>query len=201
MGQLFATAVLVISGLFFLLTTWSSATAPHAFAARLGLAVADAGGVNEVRAQYAGFFLAAALACGGALAGWLPRHAAFAVVIVIFGGLIGGRLVSLAIDGGLAGYGPTIRALHAIDAVGCALLSRRLPWTRRRRDLSLSNRARSEKGLSDLDDRLAHHLALDQHAIGVGSALHREAVRDVRAHDAERRKPRQLRRVVAREIA
>jgi hypothetical protein len=121
MAHLFTTAVLVICGLFFLLTTWSSATAPHEFAARLGLTVADAGGVNEVRAQYAGFFLAAALACGAALAGWLPRHAAFVVIIVIFGGLTGGRLVSLAIDGSIAGYGPTIRALYAIDAVGLCL--------------------------------------------------------------------------------
>jgi len=121
MAQLFATAVLIVSGLFFLLTTWSSATAPHAFAAKLGLAVVDSGGLNEVRAQYAGFFLAAAFACGAALAGWLPRQAALVVIIVIFGGLIGGRLVSLAIDGGMAGYGPTIRALYAIDAVGLCL--------------------------------------------------------------------------------
>jgi hypothetical protein len=121
MAQLFGTAVLIVSGLFGLLTTWSSATAPHAFANRLGLAVVDAGGVNEIRAQYAGLFLAAALACGAALIGWLPRQSAFVVLVVIFGGLIGGRLASLAIDGSLAGYGPTIRALYAIDAVGLCL--------------------------------------------------------------------------------
>jgi hypothetical protein len=120
-GQLFGTAVLTISGLFFLLTAWTSGTAPHAFATRLGLTAATAGGVNEVRAQYAGFFLAAALACGAALIGWLPRQAAFVVLLVIFGGLIGGRLASVAIDGSLAGYGPTIRALYAIDAVGLCL--------------------------------------------------------------------------------
>jgi len=76
MGHLFGTVVLAVGGLFFFLTTWSSAAAPGPFAARLGLAIADAGGLNEIRAQYAGFFLAAALACGGALAGWLPRQAA-----------------------------------------------------------------------------------------------------------------------------
>ena len=121
MGQLFGAVVLTVGGLFFLLTTWSSAAAPGQFAAKLGLAIADAGGLNEIRAQYAGFFLAAALACGGALAGWLPRQAALLVMIVIFGGLIGGRLVSLALDGGIAGYGPTIRMLYAIDAIGLAL--------------------------------------------------------------------------------
>jgi len=121
MGQLFGTTVLVAGTFFFLLTTWSSGTAPQQFAARLGLAIANAGGVNEIRAQYAGFFLAAALVCVAALAGWLPRQAAFVMMTVIFGGLIAGRLLSLMIDGGLAGYGPTIRALYAIDAVGFAL--------------------------------------------------------------------------------
>jgi hypothetical protein len=118
---LFGTIVLVVGGLFSLLTTWSSGSAPRAFAARLGLAVVDAGGVNEIRAQYAGFFFAAALACSAALAGWLPRQAAFVVLAVIFGGLLAGRVASLAIDGGLAGYGPTIRALHVIDAMGLCL--------------------------------------------------------------------------------
>jgi hypothetical protein len=121
MGQLFGTVVLVVGGLFFLLTAWSSGTAPASFANRLGLAIADAGGLNEIRAQYAGFFLAAALACGGALAGWLPRQAGFLVMMVIFGGLIAGRVLSLALDGGMAGYGPTIRALYVIDAVGLGL--------------------------------------------------------------------------------
>src|SRR5215470_106211 len=117
MGQLFGTTVLVAGTFFFLLTTWSSGTAPQQFAARLGLAVADAGGVNEIRAQYAGFFLAAALVCGAALVGFVARQSALVVIAVIFGGLIGGRLASLAIDRSVAGYGATIRALLVIDAV------------------------------------------------------------------------------------
>jgi hypothetical protein len=121
MAQLFGTVVLAAGGLFFLLTTWSSATAPGQFAAKLGLTIADAGGLNEIRAQYAGFFLAAALMCGAALMSWLPRQAALLTMIVIFGGLIAGRLVSLALDGGIAGYGPTILALFFIDAAGLGL--------------------------------------------------------------------------------
>jgi hypothetical protein len=120
-GQLFGTAILVVGGLFFLFTTWSSGMAPQQFAAKLGLAIVDAGGSNEIRAQYAGFFLAAALLCGGALASWIPRQAAFVMLVVVFGGLLAGRLVSLAIDGGVTGYGPTIRVLYAIDAVGLCL--------------------------------------------------------------------------------
>lgn len=121
MANPFATLVLAIAVLFCLLTAWQSGLAPRAFAERLGLAVANSGGENEVRAQYAGFFLAVGAVCAAALAGLMPRQAALIVLAVVFGGLIAGRLVSLALNGGVAGYGATIRALYAIDAVGFAL--------------------------------------------------------------------------------
>jgi hypothetical protein len=121
MPPVFGTAVLVINILFFLLTTWSSATAPEGFAAKLGLGIVNAGGINEVRAQYSGFFLAAALVCTASLFGLLSRQTSFVVLGAVFGGLFAGRLVSLALDGGVAGYGPTILALYAIDAIGLAL--------------------------------------------------------------------------------
>jgi Domain of unknown function (DUF4345) len=116
----FGTLVLVIAGLFCLLTTWSSGAAPARFARRLGLAIADAGGYNEIRAQYAGFFLAVAGVCAASLAGAVPRQAAFIMLAVVFGGLIAGRLAGLALNGGLAGYSPTIRMLYAIDSIGFA---------------------------------------------------------------------------------
>ena len=121
MPPVFGTAVLVINIVFFLLTTWSSATAPESFAAKLGLGIVNAGGINEVRAQYSGFFLAAALVCTASLFGLLSRQTSFVVLGAVFGGLLAGRLVSLALDGGVAGYGPTILALYAIDAIGLAL--------------------------------------------------------------------------------
>jgi len=127
MNQVFGTAVLVIATLFCLLTTWRSGTEPNLFAERLGLTVANPGGVNEIRAQYAGFFLVVALLCGASLAGYVSRPVTFTVLIVVFGGLLAGRLVSFLVDGGMTGYGVTIRALYAIDAVGFALaLSARL---------------------------------------------------------------------------
>jgi len=131
MAQLFGTVVLTLATLFSLLTAWSSATAPAAFAERLGLAVANAGGLNEVRAQYAGFFLAAAIVCGASLAGQVSRQTAFVMLIVIFGGLIAGRLASLALNAGVVGYGPTIRALFVVDAIGCALAIAALIWDKR----------------------------------------------------------------------
>jgi hypothetical protein len=121
MPSIFGTAVLAINVLFCLLTAWSSATAPESFSARLGLAVVNAGGLNEVRAQYSGFFLAVALVCVASLSGVLPRRTSFVLLGAVFGGLLAGRLASLALNAGIAGYGPTILALYVIDAVGLAL--------------------------------------------------------------------------------
>jgi hypothetical protein len=118
---MFGTIVLTIATLFFLYTTWRSGTAPAEFAERLGLTVANAGGYNEIRAQYAGFFFAAAVVCVASLAGTVPRQAAYIVLAVVFAGLLAGRVVSPALDGGIAGYGRTIVALYAIDATGLAL--------------------------------------------------------------------------------
>ena len=121
MPPVFGTAVLMINILFFLLTTWSSATAPESFAAKLGLGVVNAGGINQVRAQYSGFFLAVALVCTGSLFGLLSRQTSFVILGAVYGGLLAGRLVSLAPNGGIAGYGPTILALYVIDAAGLGL--------------------------------------------------------------------------------
>ncbi len=117
----FGTAVLIAAAAFCLITTFAAAIAPAAFAKRLGLIIANPGGSNEVRAQYAGFFFAVAIACLAGLAGILPRSACFVVLLVVFGGLFAGRVASLGLDRGIMGYTQTILALHAIDAVGCTL--------------------------------------------------------------------------------
>src|SRR5262249_24931292 len=121
MPPIFGTAVLVINVLFCLLTVWTSAIAPESFAAKLVLGIVNAGGVNEVRAQYSGFFLAVAAVSAASLCGWLSRQTSFVVMCAVYGGLLPGRLVSLALNMGVAGYSPTIVALYAIDAVGLAL--------------------------------------------------------------------------------
>lgn len=121
MKQAFVTGVLALAVIFGLLTAWRSATAPANFIENLGLRIANAGGRNEVMAQYTCFFLAMAALCAAALAGTVARQAALLVLVVVFAGLLGGRLISLALNGGIAGYGRTILALHAIDAMGLAL--------------------------------------------------------------------------------
>jgi uncharacterized membrane-anchored protein YitT (DUF2179 family) len=120
MPPIFGTAVLVINVLFCLLTVWTSATAPESFAAKLGLGIVNAGGVNEVRAQYSGFFLAVAAVSAASLGGWLSRQTSFVLMCAVFGGLLAGRLVSLVLNAGVGGYSTTILALYAIDTLGLA---------------------------------------------------------------------------------
>jgi len=121
MGHTFGSSVLAGAALVGLLTAWISARWPRRFAEALGLSIANPGGVNEIRAQYAGVFLAVAAVCGAALLGLVTRRTGFIVLAMVFGGLIFGRLVSLVLNRGAEGYGPAIRALHAIDSLGLAL--------------------------------------------------------------------------------
>ena len=113
--------MLVIAAMFCLLATLSSGARPEDFAQRLGLKIADADGFNEIRAQYSGFFLAVAGVRTASLIGLISRPATCMVLGVVFGGLIAGRLASLAIDRSRGRYSATIRALHTIDAIGFVL--------------------------------------------------------------------------------
>jgi hypothetical protein len=121
MRHSFGTFVLVAAVLFCLFTAWSSGFTPKEFAARLGLTIASADGYNEIRAQYSGFFLMTGAICVAAMSGAMSRRSAFIVLAVIFGGLITGRLASLAANRGFGGYTSTILALYAIDATGLIL--------------------------------------------------------------------------------
>ena len=117
---LFPTIVLAFGVLFAGYTAWIGLSAPRGFASRLGLTTVGRDGLNEVRAQYGGFFLAVAVVGALALAGLLPRLAGLVLYAAVFGGLIFGRLASLGLDRGAGPHNPTIRALFVIDSVGFA---------------------------------------------------------------------------------
>lgn len=121
MRHIFGSFVLLFMSFFGILTSLLAALRPSDFASRLGLAIANPGGINEIRAQYAGFFLAVSVVCIASLFGAVPRPSAFVVLIVVFAGLISGRLVSLALNHGTAGYSPTILALVFFDSLGLLL--------------------------------------------------------------------------------
>lgn len=121
MKSAYVTGVLIMFTIFAVLTGCSSIAAPDWFAKPLGLVLSEPDGHNEIRAQYGGFFVAVAVASVLALLGKIPRQAGLLVNAVVFGGLIMGRLVSLAIDGGLADLGSPIQRLYLIDATGFVL--------------------------------------------------------------------------------
>lgn len=118
MSAFYVKLFLVVSTLFCLFTAVSSFARPETFGQRLGFTIAGADGLNEIRAQYGGFFLAVAIVGGLALAGVIRTEWALFVNLVVFGGLIGGRLTSLFLDGGITGYGQFIRSLFLIDSLG-----------------------------------------------------------------------------------
>ena len=121
MLNLFVPAVLTVFGLFFAYTAIVSIRRPKPFAAALGLATIGRSGEVEVRAQYGGFFLAAAICQFAPFVTNLAPTTALTVGLVIFGGLIFGRLISLS--GGSTGDRllPTVRALYWIDGGGAVL--------------------------------------------------------------------------------
>ena len=121
MSVWFSKSVLLLAALFCLFTAASSGVFPRQFANQLGLSILGASGYNEIRAQYAGFFLIVATVCVAALAGYIDRRSVYIVLAVVFGGLIMGRVVSLVVNRGFEGYTSTILALYAVDATGLLL--------------------------------------------------------------------------------
>ena len=116
----YTNAFLACCAAFFLFTAGFSGLAPARFAEQLGLAVANPGGLTEVRAQYAGFFAAAAIVSLAAIAGRVTASAALLAIAMIFGGLIAGRLIGVVLNGGVKGFPPTVVGLIAVDALGFA---------------------------------------------------------------------------------
>jgi hypothetical protein len=121
MADVFVMGVLGIVAFFFAATGLFALARPRAFGGSLGLVLDGASGANEVRAKYGGFFLLTGLLAAAALAGLSPRPWALIAIVVVFGGLIFGRLISLALDGGFKQYRGAIPALFVIDSCGFVL--------------------------------------------------------------------------------
>ena len=117
-ASLFIHAVLIVFGLFFLFTGVISFSRPAPFARTLGLETDGRSGAIEIRAQYGGFFFAAGLSQFAPSITLLTTSTALTIGLVVFGGLILGRLCSLVVDPGGERPLPTIRALYWIDSAG-----------------------------------------------------------------------------------
>ena len=116
--------LLTVIGVFFLYTGLHSMIAPKGFAKMLNLEAIERSGEIEIRAQYGGFFLAAACSQFASIFGYLPTETAFMVSFVVFAGLIGGRLIAFFLptdkETSDTTISSTIRSLFVIDALGAA---------------------------------------------------------------------------------
>lgn len=105
-------------GLFFLYTGFVSFQRPESFARMLSLEAMGYSGRVEIRAQYGGFFFASALSQFAPVAGLMSMKTALIVALVIFGGLILGRLAALFTPRQGDKLSPIIRSLYWIDSLG-----------------------------------------------------------------------------------
>lgn len=118
MASIIINIILTVFGLFFAYTAVVSFRTPVPFARGLGLEANGRSGAIEIRAQYGGFFAAAALAQFAVFSGLISAQIALFVGLVIFGGLIAGRVLALVSDGGGEKLLPIIAALYWIDGLG-----------------------------------------------------------------------------------
>ncbi|MEO9599537.1 hypothetical protein [Parasphingorhabdus sp.] len=112
--------ILAIFGLFFLYTGVISIRDPVGFARSLSLETVGWSGQVEIKAQYGGFFVAAAFSQFAPLVGMLNTQAALVVSLVIFGGLISGRLGALVVSARDEPLTSMIKSLYYIDGAGAS---------------------------------------------------------------------------------
>lgn len=113
-----AMALIGLNGIFFIYTALHSLIAPVKFARMLNLEPVGRSGNIEIRAQYGGFFLAAGLSQFAALSRYLTLYSALIISLVIFGGLVFGRILALMFRNDGTPLTAVLKTLYVIDAVG-----------------------------------------------------------------------------------
>lgn len=115
--------VLAFSGLLAGYIAWEGLVDTVGFLRALDVEITGPGGMNEIRAQYGGFFAAVAVVCLAGFAGWLRTTTALTVMVAIYGGVLCGRLISIGLDGPavFAQYNDLLQRTHVIDFVGLVL--------------------------------------------------------------------------------
>ncbi|MEO1495284.1 MAG: DUF4345 family protein [Pseudomonadota bacterium] len=116
-------AVLSISALLAAYIGWEGIVDTTGFLRAMDVEILGPGGMNEIRAQYGGFFGAVTIVCLLGMFGRIRPSAALTVMIAIYGGVLFGRLVSLGLDGMAVfeSYPALLQRAHVIDLVGLIL--------------------------------------------------------------------------------
>lgn len=96
---------------------------PEAFLDGMALSATGPAGVNEVRGQYGGFFLVAALYTAAGATGFIRPSSVLGFMVVLYGGVFLGRMVHFAVAGfdEISTYPPVMQAIHFVDLTGLVL--------------------------------------------------------------------------------
>ncbi len=115
--------ILAISALLAAYIAWEGLADTSAFLKAMDVEILGPGGMNEIRAQYGGFFAAVTVVCGLGIVGIIRPSAPLILMAAIYGGVLFGRLVSLGLDGSevFSAYPPLLQRAHVIDFVGLIL--------------------------------------------------------------------------------
>lgn len=113
-------SILVISALLAAYIAYEGLVDTRGFLNAMDVEILGPGGMNEIRAQYGGFFAAVTIVCVLGIFGRIRPSAALILMAAIYGGVLFGRLVSLGLDGVevFSAYPPLLQRAHVIDLVG-----------------------------------------------------------------------------------
>lgn len=121
--------VLALCGVAMLYVGWTGLTAPSGLMDPLGIPLSGPAARNEIRAAYGGMHVGIGLfLLATALRADLRRIGLWATLCVM-GGLVAGRLVSIAIDGSPGAFALGLMAVEGIAAAASAVLLGARPRT------------------------------------------------------------------------
>ncbi|MEO1554735.1 MAG: DUF4345 family protein [Pseudomonadota bacterium] len=117
---LYQRSVMVVTLLIALWIGLLALSAPEQLLEAMQMASKGPAGLNEVRGQYGGFFLALAVFLGLGIAGQVRPAAVLTVLLVLYGGVFSGRVIHLALDNfsDFPDYPMAMKAIHFVDFAG-----------------------------------------------------------------------------------
>lgn len=118
--SLFQRAVMGVTALIALAIGLRALTDPAGFLNGMQMAAVGPAGLNETRGQYGAFFIALVLYAGLGAAGIVRTTSVLAMLLVLYAGVLAGRVIHLALVGfdAIGSYPPIMQAIHVVDLVG-----------------------------------------------------------------------------------
>lgn len=114
------TVMFVTAGMALFLGIFAIAD-PTGFLAAMQMSAEGPAALNEMRAQYGGFFLALGVFLLASAAGRIGTRAGLWAMVVMYGGIFTGRMLHLTVFGGapdFPDYNTTMQVIHLIDGGG-----------------------------------------------------------------------------------